>query len=367
MSIEISAFKAKSHILSLLGDELIGSDILAIFELVKNSYDACANEVTILLQDLNTDDQKIIVEDDGCGMTPHDLQNVWLEIGTDFKRGSKRKIRCNRIPLGEKGVGRLAVHKLGKHILLETQAEGSLFSNRIEIDWQKLIDEANYIDDTRVEIEMVPSNLLPKGKGTRISISRLKKRKWTKRDLRELARKINSIKSPFKTISDFDVKIIANDHHQDWFEDIKDVDEILESSLYYFDFNVKPSSKGEFAEYTWNYRFTAPKSFKITPETKSNREDKLLLIDSKDEENPFGVKRLHLTNEDLDGIGTITAKFYVYNLLSQVLKPFGQPNAIKKYVKENCGVKVFRDGIRVYNYGEPADDWLGLDLSLIHI
>ncbi len=60
--------KAKSHILSLLGDELIGSDSLAIFELVKNAYDADAEEVTVEFINLNQSDQQIIIEDDGHGM-----------------------------------------------------------------------------------------------------------------------------------------------------------------------------------------------------------------------------------------------------------------------------------------------------------
>ena len=69
------AFKAKSHILSLLGDELIGSDNLAIFELVKNAYDADAEEVKIRSNDLNTPKQSITIEDDGNGMSLETLQN----------------------------------------------------------------------------------------------------------------------------------------------------------------------------------------------------------------------------------------------------------------------------------------------------
>jgi signal transduction histidine kinase len=37
------------------------------------------------------------------------------------------------------------------------------------------------------------------------------------------------------------------------------------------------------------------------------------------------------------------------------------------YLDENGGVRVYRDGIRVYNYGEPGDDWLGLDLRRVNI
>ena len=84
--------KATSNILNLLGDELIGSDSLAIFELVKNSYDADAEEVSISFVDLNTQNQRIIIEDDGCGMTSEIINKVWLTIGTNYKK-KEAKIR----------------------------------------------------------------------------------------------------------------------------------------------------------------------------------------------------------------------------------------------------------------------------------
>lgn len=129
MSVSSHRIKAKSHILSLLGDELIGSNSLAIFELVKNAYDADSKEVNVKFIDLNTPNQKIIIEDDGHGMSSKVIQDVWLTIGTDFKRGTNRKEskRFQRVSFGNKGVGRLAVHKLAKKITLETQAEGELF------------------------------------------------------------------------------------------------------------------------------------------------------------------------------------------------------------------------------------------------
>ena len=127
MSITKHQVKAKSHILSLLGDELIGSDSLAIFELVKNAYDADAEKVKISFIDLNTPKQKIIIEDDGHGMSPEIIEDVWLTIGTDFKRGKNRKEskKFERVSFGNKGVGRLAVHKLAKIVTLETQVKGN--------------------------------------------------------------------------------------------------------------------------------------------------------------------------------------------------------------------------------------------------
>lgn len=357
------AFKAKSHILSLLGDELIGSDNLAIFELVKNAYDADAEEVIITLTDLNTPKQSIMIEDDGNGMGLETLQNVWLEIGTDFKRGLKRQPspKFKRISLGEKGVGRLAVHKLGKKIILETQTTGSSFSNRISLNWADLISESEYIQDTFLQIETIHESLFPvKGHGTRLIISELKKETWSKKDLRDLARKTNSIKSPFRSIDEFDVKICANDHHQSWFEDIKDPRLILSESLYYFKFDIDKEGKIE-----WSYEFRPPKNFGIPANhfASIKEEDKFLKIFDSDE--VFVKNQKLLRKEDLNGIGELKGQFYVYNLLSPILNSLGQTNAVKAFVKENSGVRIFRDGIRVYNYGEPGDDWLGLDLARV--
>lgn len=366
----VYSFRAKSHILTLLGDELIGSDNLAVFELVKNAYDADAQEVTITLNDLNTSKQSITVEDDGHGMTLDTLKSIWLEIGTDSKRGENRKPskKYNRISLGEKGVGRLAVHKLGKSIVLETQSEGSKVSHRISLNWQKVIDESEYIQDAGVEIQTVEKSLFKKGKGTRIIISDLKKEHWARKDLRELARKTNSIKSPFRKIDHFDVIIKANDHHNEWIEDIKNIDDLLKDSIYCFEFSLVEDTSSEFVKITWNYKFNPPESFGIKPNQSSLEDFKTGTKNTfaiKANSELFGEGQKHLKNKDLEGIGNINGKFYVYNLSPAVLNAFGQTNAIRAFVKENSGVRIFRDGIRVYNYGEPNDDWLGLDLARV--
>lgn len=210
----IEPFKANAHLLKLLGDELIGDDRLAVFELVKNAYDANATSVDVTLN-LNCESPSIIIWDHaGFGITQDDILNKWMEIGTNSKR-NKNKIRTpaplNRLPLGEKGVGRLAVHKLGKQLIINTRAKGSL-EHQITIDWPKLIGEAQYIEDTRVTITPLDT---PKyfesetGTGTRIEIGELNNTHWTRGDLRRLKRLLTSLISPFKSVSDFDVKLTA--------------------------------------------------------------------------------------------------------------------------------------------------------------
>lgn len=375
MSIEVSAFKAKSHILSLLGDELIGSDSLAIFELVKNSYDADSEEVEIIFNDLNTPSQSIVIQDDGYGMTLSTIKDVWLEIGTDYKRGKKRKPspKFGRISLGEKGVGRLAVHKLGRRFTLETQREGDMFSSRIHIDWKKLISSGDYIQDLKVEIETVSESLFKKGKGTRIHISDLKKKTWSKKEVKDLIRKINTIKNPFdddiiscpqnfkdreKKLEQFDVEIYANDEkHNNWIREVKNVSEILSDSLYYFDFYIN-----EEAQISTYYSFNPPKTFKDLKSRISEIKFKPTRIIEDKQGDVFAKDQKILKSTDLDGIGAFGGRFYVYNLDPYILNSVGQSAAIRAFVRENNGIKIFRDGIRVYNYGEPNDDWLGMIL-----
>ncbi|HMR17675.1 MAG TPA: ATP-binding protein [Sphingobacterium sp.] len=364
--------KAKSHILSLLGDELIGSDSLAIFELVKNAYDADAEKVIVEFVNLNQTDQQIVIEDDGHGMTNKIIQDVWLTIGTDFKRGKNRKEskKFKRVSFGNKGVGRLAVHKLAKKITLETQAEGDFFSSRLTIDWAELIASKEYIQDLEVSVETIGDQLFEKGKGTRIILDKLTTKKWTKKALKDLVRKIDNIKNPFSSNPNFNITIKANDFHQEWISEVTKSNDILKDSLYQFGFKIKVSDNNleNFAKFLWKYSFNPSPQTNISKRTARNTNNINFHIgelykdlDGEEEYNRF------LRNKDLSNIGTIKGKFYVFNQNSTLLKMDfgGQINAVKQFIKDNAGVKIFRDNIRVYNYGEPYDDWLGLDLDKI--
>ena len=114
----IQSFKARAHLLKLLGDELIGDDRLAVFELVKNAYDADATEVKVTL-DLEREKPRIVVTDNGCGM---DQEVRRLAFTTFFTtKGS-----------GGTGLGLLLTRKIvqehGGRIALETTpGEGSVF------------------------------------------------------------------------------------------------------------------------------------------------------------------------------------------------------------------------------------------------
>ncbi|BFM22219.1 ATP-binding protein [Gilvimarinus japonicus] len=364
----IRPFRANAHLLKLLGDELIGDDRLAVFELVKNAYDANATSVEVTLN-LHCESPNIIIWDHkGFGMTEGDILNKWMEIGTNSKR-SKNKVRTpaplNRLPLGEKGIGRLAVHKLGKKLTINTRAKDSA-EHQITIDWPKLIGEAQYIEDTQVTITPLDApKYFESETGTRIEIGDLNNTHWTRGDLRRLKRLLTSLISPFKSVSDFDVKLTVPGREKE-VVDLLEAQDILDKSLWTYDFII--DENGQFSS---TYAFNPPQAFKeLASSSVETKDDNLqLLVPSKEE----GLAReksiretFYLKTEDLKGIGPISGTFYVFIQSGAVLNAVGSPQLIKEYLKEQSGVRIYRDGIRVFNYGEGNDDWLGLNAGRVN-
>ena len=135
-------FRPRARLLQLLGDQLIGTPRLAVFELVKNAYDADAEKVTVTLNDIDTPNASIVVEDDGDGMTLEIIRDIWLVPAhdhRDLQRRALQRTRRNRLPLGEKGVGRFAVHKLGDRIEVITR-DSQVFNGLLSAAGQKIFD-----------------------------------------------------------------------------------------------------------------------------------------------------------------------------------------------------------------------------------
>src|SRR5690606_5738724 len=139
--------------------------------------------------------KSLTIEDDGFGMNKNTIENVWLVVGTDNKKKNLEPNKCGRIPLGEKGIGRLSIHKLGNKITLISKAlnkkEVKLF-----IDWNNLYS-ATSINDFSIDLDESPSpTTFLNSSGTKIIIEDLKA-DWDRRQLREVYRNITSLNSPF--------------------------------------------------------------------------------------------------------------------------------------------------------------------------
>lgn len=352
-------FKPKAQILLQLGEQLIKSESVAILELIKNAYDADATEVTVVMQDIDCPGKGLIsITDNGSGMTLDTVCNVWMEPGNTHKKdivSVQQRSKLGRLPIGEKGIGRFGVHKLGKKIEMITRAEES-YEVFVSIDW-RAFETAEYLNDVTVSIEeRDPVFFKGKMTGTKLVVSDLST-EWTRGMLRKVYRAITSLSSPFDSIDEFRVRVKTN--KASWldglmsFEDIKDYAlytakiEIEGDSITQFSYNFSPFSTMIGID-PRQYNFTSPT--KMLQEVKNGKKKELTSIDL----NKFKIGKVAIDLMVFDRDSALRARFI------RDQKTYGD------YLDENGGIRVFRDGVRVYDYGEQGNDWLELDSARIN-
>lgn len=357
-------FKPRARLLLQLGDQLIKNESIALVELVKNSYDADANVVDIYME--NVDDPVngiIIIEDDGYGMSTEIVENVWLEPGSDFKTRKIENLefspKYKRLPIGEKGIGRFGVHKLGNVIEMTTKSDNhkEVF---VKIDWADF-ENHKYLEDVPIKIVTRDKPIIFKdGKtGTTISISNLRK-KWERGIAREVKRSITALASPFEQNDSFKPSFSIVDR-PGWFEGLLNWKDVKEFSLFKFKIILEGNSIKKF-----DYDFTPWATMtKLFPRTVTETDS---IIDTfKTIKFQGGDKEGQEIDLSKHAIGSVTFEGYVFDRDSFVMKlGVSDKLGFKKYLDTNGGVKVFRDKLRVYDYGEPENDWLGLDLRRVN-
>jgi signal transduction histidine kinase len=369
MPTDLHSFRPKARLLVLLGEQLIGSPRLALFELVKNAYDADATQVTVSLK-LDDPEPNILVRDDGDGMSFEDIRDIWLVPGADHKllakHANQRSQKFGRLPLGEKGLGRFAVHKLGDVIRLTTRKKGEAYESVVRIDWEQL-SKQNFLSDAQVKIEKrPPKTFLGETHGTRIWIGKLRQTDWTRGDVRRMYRQVTSICSPFGAPTDFEVDLTVPGREDD-LRGIPSYQDILERAIWRFKFDV--TNDGVLA---WNYEFVNRlKNVKLEGRSAHATMARLLVRnptrDLLGDSSISRDERLMVDASFMRGIGAVSGEFYVFDRDKEVLARMPETQLIKLFLDESGGVRVYRDGVRVYNYGERGDDWLGLDLRRVNV
>ena len=110
-----------------------------------------------------------------------------------------------------------------------------------------------------------------------------------------------------------------------------------------------------------NYKFNGITGIKIEKRILDIENQPILLPDSRLTDKKVA------NADDFIGIGDFSGEFYLYDRDREVLSKLGDQKLIEDFLDENGGIRIYRDNIRVYNYGEPGDDWLGLDLRRVNV
>ena len=383
---EILTFKPYARLLTMIGDQLIRNECVALMELIKNAYDADANWVRI---SFNGFDDKwhpgktasIVIEDDGCGMTPDIIRDAWMNPASPNKKNDdpeQRKTAIKkRVMLGEKGIGRFAMFKLGSKITVVTRPAKSSDEYVATLDFSEYADEFTkrngkpvkpLLSDlngallTRKAKTIVPHEVNINGEtltsgttGTRIEIECLRTTGWNKSvydDIVDDAAKMQPIFSEMMDKNEdenlrFEVCFLRDDQllPDETSKKIEDLRTLLETKTVFRIQRGKYNSQdrsfsfllnGESREFSFDdLRGFAPESFR--------------------KEN----------NARYPECGTFTFEFYVFDRNADRNDVEGAKYYLSKPEKDlvrDHRIYLYRDGVRVYPYGNPDDDWLSIDV-----
>ncbi len=403
-------FRISARTILQLGGELISSDGIAFYELIKNAVDAGSPDIAVdvvsrlpfdaierarhlleasaksktstpsvaevlqsLVEEVNPDapgaedliaqlqsnlDAKdvetlldnanyITFHDTGHGMSLEDLEQVYLHVGTPARLIEKRQDTGRRI-LGEKGIGRLSVMRLGSSLYVKTSRKNESHWNELYIDWRDFErDLKQMIEDIPVAPQRGSKKSDAAKSGTTITISALRS-EWTEDKLKQLAvSDLARARDPFAESTDFTVDLRFNERHVP----IDRMNELLFSHAHaVVTAQMKLREKG-------GPVLTGLIDYRLYQRQQPLRLEKNDLSEAADGAKP------HV----LDDLGPFELTFYWFN--RQILNPIeglGNVIQVRNLIKQwSGGLMVYRDGFRVPPYGSPEDDWLDLDRTAL--
>ncbi len=349
-------FDVSTGLKRVLGRELITDDEVAIFELVKNSFDAGARNVHLYFGD-----GSVVVADDGSGMSYKDLIDKWLFVAYSAKRDAERHDFRNVVAgrghyAGSKGIGRFSSDRLGEVLTLQTRSrdDNRDVVHHLTIDWGRFEQNAKeHFDQVPVVYRETSAFALPPGlkkfgsglkTGTVITLERLR-RHWTRDAILELKASLAKLINPFGADVDrFSIFISAPT------EASEDAEIKAQASKAGVDALSRDIVNGRVGNFIFSdlQQKTTFITISIDGEylhtTLTDRGEVVYRIR---EPNPYAELR----------IAGFRCELYYLNHSAKLTfaRRVGLPSV------QFGSVFLFRNGFRVYPIGEESDDWFGFN------
>jgi signal transduction histidine kinase len=351
-------FSVDTHLFRELGEFLVGRDSTALAELLKNAYDADATQVTVYGENLSDPVRGYIeIIDDGVGMTEQEFELGFLRIASRLKEsGARYSKRFHRRYIGAKGIGRLAAHKLARHLSINSvpaikKVGPARKRTQAEIDWDS-IEAQESLDDIGSQSLSVRVDPVAKSvkAGTMIRLTKLRQ-EWTETrracfvsEIRAyqpasvLMEPLEETIKPYISLFDKQPQVqdrTANDPgfsillkgdfeqgDEPWNKVLAAVDWVLEMRASLDDPNI-------------TYLFTP---------TRRQRD-----------KNPSAEQHRFVTPHPNSKLGP---HFDARILLREGSSPLKRAEDRSGYYS---GIRLFLEGFRVLPYGESRNDWLGIN------
>ena len=414
-------FKFSARTLLELGKELISSDEIALYELIKNAVDAqsprveifvnvqlcnsdyreaiaqireegrspaevrdsvrsklidpeSADSITILdelsgisqeedflnrLKSLYDDLNYIEVRDTGHGMSLDELSEIFLRIGTSSRR--KENLR-GALNLGDKGIGRLSAMRLGDRLQVKTSRSENQYWNLLDIDW-KLFSHDDDVDADAINIEPeIGDEKIEAGEhGTIIRISALQGDWDLPRFTDILQGRIARMVDPF--VRGRANRLIVARHNGERVQ-IPSIPELLLRAAHavcHVEFRMDghmPVLEGEI-----DYRYRQRKR-KIEARGADVYSLTQKAVKRRAKRGHAAFKLVPVRSSAFEALGNFSCDIYWYNrrvvdaVEGLTNKAAETRNAISNW---SGGPMLYRYGFRILPYGDPKDDWLSID------
>lgn len=338
-------FSVDAGVIDRLGSELVARQETAVSELVKNAYDADATKVNIKFENSDEIGGTLYIEDNGAGMNREQLINGFMRISSSSKIHNPFSEVYKRKRSGQKGIGRFAVQRLGEKLTITTQTENDETALVLSINWNEY---ANDLDLNSITNKIFRKQKT-KEKGTILKIEGLKD-KWSEASIKRVYKYIGDILQPFPLSED---KVESNELS----------DEIID-----------PGFKVFFSKLI-NGRLV-----NIADEKTMIYNHSTAIIEGWVDKNGVGFYSVESSKLGVNEIGNISSdpeienipfnelrnlKFRAYYFIyGSNLIPKMQETSIRRLARSQGGIRLYRNGFRVLPYGEPNNDWLGLDASI---
>ena len=383
-----------ARLLTMLGEQLITNEQIALAELVKNAYDADADWVKVCFMDFEFDEvnriikalpqSKIIIEDNGCGMTLDVIKNSWMNPATPNKKSKsidevERTPKKKRIIQGEKGIGRFAILKLGRDIKIYTRPENENIEYCINYDLSQydddfLTEEGDkkdlFIDDINIVVSdgqpnyFVSRNVVVNNTsydvnnchGTRIEIANLKGQ-WNYEKVDAASQASLKLESIFERITHkssvqhIEIGFECNSKRLTFGDRaIEELSSLLQNS------SVLKITEGHYIQKdaVFTYKINGiPYSLPLSdPQISGLKFFRNRFVEGED---LFGNTQLRGSS-----CGNFNFNFFVFDFVADRDSQYYLSKQEKEIIKEHR-IYLYRDNIRVAPYGDPDNDWLEVD------
>lgn len=433
-------FAVKARVLLELGGELISSDAIALYELIKNAVDAGSEKIEVRfsvaltgsgytsvlheiqalraervpssliddaiatafdpgtpqavkdefkrllanaavsaarkrLREFFVQHSYIEIEDWGHGMSLREVRSYYLTIGTPHRAMQRRREgdEGKNTVLGEKGIGRLSVMRLGRKLEMRTTQAHARRWVELTVDWASIGENLDMdLADFAVQANEGERKSDPKIHGTLLRISDLQG-DWSSRLVKDVAgTQLSKIQDPFdRKASRLDLRLFFNG------ESLKEIPELDQSWLKhwhgYFNVKFRYMERGGLKEPT----LTGTVKYKVPAKDIRADEDRIdvkdisavgsslysVLAAAVQPQLKGGAQGVAARFAGIDTLGAFNAEGYWFNR-QRSRNEMGKENypAFSAWLGQwGGGLLMYRDGFRVNPYADRDDDWLELD------